>query len=81
VGVGLAGSRVGVRLTDRRRRAMGSIVTRARAAGLRTLKVPLNKRGRAALRSAGRIKLTVTVVVTPPGGAAASAVRRVTLRR
>ena len=50
-------------------------------AGTLRLKVALNKPGRSALRRAGRVKLRVTVIVTPPGGAPARAVRKVTLRR
>lgn len=81
VGVGVAGSRVRVRLTNSRRQSMGAVLKRAGRAGTLTLKVPLNKRGRAALRRSKRIKLTVAVSVTPPGGKPAGAVRRITLRR
>jgi hypothetical protein len=61
--------------------ALGSAVKRAAAAGRLTVKVPLNRRGRAALRKAGRLRLTARVSVTAAGGAPATAARKVTLRR
>jgi hypothetical protein len=79
--VGAAGSTVRVRLTGTRRRIVGAAVRRHAQAGTLTLRVPLNRRGRAALSHARRLKLSVSVSVTPPGGSPATAVRAVTLRR
>jgi hypothetical protein len=68
----------GVRLLGKRRKPMDAASKRAAAAGQLTVKVPLSLRGRAALR---QVKLSVRVAITPPGGAPATAVREVTLRR
>lgn len=81
VGVGVADSRVRIRLTGPARTVMGSVTKRVKKAGTLKFKVALSKRGRAALKRARRLKLTVTVTVTPQGGAPARAVRKVTLRR
>jgi hypothetical protein len=75
------GAKVRVRLLSVRRKPMGSAVRLAKQAGPLTLSVPLDRRGRAALRRAGRLKLSVRVAVQSPGGAPAAAVRKVTLRR
>jgi hypothetical protein len=79
--VGAAGSTVRVRLLAGRTRVMGAVVKRVGQAGALTVKVPLNRRGRAALRRARRLKLSVSVSVAAPGGSPVSAVRAVTLRR
>ena len=77
-----AGADVRVRLLGKRRRPMGAASKRGAPAGRLTLKVPLNRRGRAALRRSGKVGLSVRVAVTAPGGGApAKAVRRVSLRR
>ena len=60
---------------------LGSAAKRGAPAGRHTLKVPLNRRGRAALRRAGRIRMSARVAVTAPGAPPATAVRKVTLRR
>ena len=60
---------------------LGSAVKRDAPAGRHTVKVPLNRRGRAALRRAGRLRLTARVTVTAAGAAPATAARKVTLRR
>ena len=65
IGVRFAGSAVRARLTAKRRE-LGRVVKRAAKAGTLRVRVPLNRRGRAALRRAKRLKLTVTVRVTTP---------------
>jgi hypothetical protein len=60
---------------------LGAAVRRGLPAGAHSVKVPLNRRGRAALRRAGRIRLSARVAVTAPGAPRATAVRKVTLRR
>jgi hypothetical protein len=64
-----------------RRVTIGAAVKRGAPVGRHTFKVPLNRRGRAALRRSGKVKLSVRVAVTAPGGAHATAARKVTLRR
>jgi hypothetical protein len=64
-----------------RRITLGATVKRNVAAGRLTLDVPLNRRGRAALRKSGRLRLTARVTVTAAGAPPASAARKVTLRR
>ena len=81
VGVAAAGSTVKVRLLGKRKRAMGATTEVAKQAGTLTLTVKLNRKGRSALRRARTLKLSVTVAVTGPGSAPASATRQVTLRR
>ncbi len=82
VEVPTAGSTVRVRLLGGRRKAlMGSASKRRAAAGPLALDVSLNRRGRAALRRKPRLRLSVRVAVTAPGGARAAAVRAVVLRR
>jgi hypothetical protein len=82
VGVAAAGSTVKVRLlAGKRDRVMGSVTKVARKAGTLTLTVKLNRRGRKALRPARRLSLKVSVAVSGPGRADASATKAVTLRR
>jgi hypothetical protein len=77
-----AGSTVRVRLlAGKRGRLMGAAVERGAEAGRLTLKVPLNRRGRAALRHNRRLRLSVEVAVTAPGGSPMTTTRPVTLRR
>lgn len=81
MGVAAAGSVVKIRLpAGKRKRLMGAVTKVAKKAGTLTLTVKLNPRGRKALRRARKLSLTVTVAVTSPGKAAASASRAVTLR-
>jgi hypothetical protein len=70
-----------VRLLSRPGKLMGAATRRDVKPGQLGVKVPLNRHGRAALRRAGRVKLSVRVAVTAPGAAPATAVRKVTLRR
>ena len=73
---------VRVRLRGGRRSAvMGSATRRGAAAGTLTLRVPLNRRGRAALAHARALRLSVRVAATAPGTTPATASRAVTLRR
>ena len=77
-----AGATVRARLRAVPRKAtMGSAVKRAAKPGTLTLKVRLNKRGRAALVRRGRVRLSVQVTATAPGAARTSESRRVMLRR
>jgi hypothetical protein len=82
VRIGIAGSTVRVRLVaGARHRLMGTAGTRAARPGTLSLEVPLNRRGRAALRHKHRLRITVRVTVTPPGASATIATRHMTLRR
>ena len=78
--VRIAGSAVHVRVMAGTR-LMGATAKRRAPAAMLSLRVPVNRRGRAALRHAHKLQLTVRVTVTPPGGAPLTATRRVTLRR
>jgi hypothetical protein len=76
------GATVKARLLARPRKvAMGSAVKRAATPGTLTLKVPLNHRGRTALRRGGRLRLSVRLTATAPGAQRASESRPVMLRR
>jgi hypothetical protein len=80
--VQVAGASVRTRLlAGRRGRVMGAAVKRGAGAGRIALDVPLNRRGRAALRRSGRLRLSVEVAVSTPGSAPMTATRPVTLRR
>jgi hypothetical protein len=82
INVPTAGSTVRARLLAGRRKAVvGSIAKRNVQAGPLTLDVPLNRRGRAALRRNASLRVSVQVAVTAPGGAPVSAVRAVVLGR
>jgi plastocyanin len=74
-----AGSRLEVTVKRGRVRAGRSVKTAA--AGTATFSVALNAKARRALRSRGRLDVTVTVALTPPGGAKISRAQRVRLRR
>jgi hypothetical protein len=80
--VGALGGTVEATLRARKGGAkLGAAVRRGAAAGPLTLDVPLNRRGRAAQRRRGTLRLSVNLVVTPPAGVAAAAQRPVALRR
>jgi WD40-like Beta Propeller Repeat len=81
VNVLTAGADVRVKLVGARRKPLGAAVKRGAPAGRPTMNVRLNRRGRAALRRAGRLRLTARVAVTAAGAAPATAARKVTLRR
>jgi hypothetical protein len=82
VRIRIAGSTVRVRLFSRaRRRLVGNTARRAARTGTLWLKAPLNRRGRVALRRRHRLRLTVRVAVTPPGGSPTIATRQMTLKR
>jgi hypothetical protein len=78
--VQLADSTVRVRLLAAKSLLGGAVKRHASAATL-SLKVPLNRRGRAALRHTGRLRLSVRVTVKAPGQSPITASRRVMLRR
>jgi hypothetical protein len=77
-----AGTTVRARLLAKPRKGrMGSAVKRAAKPGVLTLKVPLNRRGRSALRRRGRLRLSVQITASAPGAERAAETRRVMLRR
>lgn len=78
----VAGSTVLVRLfAGARHRLLGSAARRAARTGRLWLEAPLNRRGRVTLRQRDRLRLTVRVAVTAPGGSPTIATRHITLRR
>lgn len=79
--VTVTGSRLGVRLTDSRGRLLGTLTRRGLRAGTVRFTVSLNRRGRSALRRAGKLKLRLKVVVTGPSGAKTTLPAVVRLRR
>ena len=60
---------------------IGSGKKKATKAGTVTVKVKLTKKARRAVKRGKQIKATLKVTVTPKGGAAASASKKVTLKR
>jgi plastocyanin len=60
---------VELRTKGKKRASAGRSVKAAVAAGNASFSVPLNARAKSALKSKGRLPLTVKIVLTPPGGA------------
>jgi hypothetical protein len=82
--IGVPGSLVTVRLYDpvkKKQVLVGKLSHAGVGPGLQRLNVPLNSAGKKLLRAHKRLKLTVKLAVTPPGGVALKATRKVTLKR
>jgi WD40-like Beta Propeller Repeat len=75
-----AGATVRVRLLGPRGKVMGSAVKRNARPGKMAVRVPLSRRGRAAQRHRGSLRLAVEVAVAAPGGPPHAVIRRVLLR-
>lgn len=76
-----AGSRLVVRLKDKRGRLLGSLTRSRVPAGTTKFTVKLNRKGRSALRRAGSLRLRLTITVKPPSGASLVLTAAVRLRR
>ncbi len=74
-----AASRLEVTLTARRVR-VGRVVRTSLAPGQVSFSVPLNSKGRRALRSRKRLDVTVAVALTPPGASKLTRSQKVRLR-
>jgi hypothetical protein len=59
---------------------MGSATERVATPGPLVLEVPLNRRGRKAMRAGGRLRLSLRLAVVGPEGSRATARRPVVLR-
>ena len=79
VEVDRAGSRLEV--TARTNRRVGRFVRRSAAAGSLVFSVGIDAKARKTLRAKGRLRLTVRVALTPPGGKALTRTMKVTLTR
>jgi hypothetical protein len=74
-----AGSRV--EITARTTRRVGRFLRRSAAAGTLVFSVGIDAKARKTLRAKGRLRLTVRVALTPPGGNALTRTTKVTLTR
>ena len=77
---GQAGRLAGLEVTLKRGRVRVGRSSRTVAAGVVTFSVPLNATGRRTLRRRGRLDVTVSVALTPPGGSKLTRSQRVRLR-
>jgi hypothetical protein len=62
-------------------RLIGRVTNPSPATGRAAFSVPVNKRARAALKRAGRLRVSVSVTLTDPSGSATTATRNIVLKK
>jgi len=65
----------------KRNQTIGTVSTRLSKAGIKTIRIKLTRKARAALRGKRRVKVTLSLGITPSSGKSKTITRTLTLRR